>query len=85
MYLGFERRTKPRERIVAPAVIWRDDPYSIIICDVRDASRAGAGLLLPDNVSAVPADFDLTFDRVTHRCTAVWQHTDRMGLKFKLT
>jgi hypothetical protein len=83
MYLGPERRTNPREKITTQAVIWRDDPYSIVICTVRDASPAGAGLLLPDSISPLPPDFDLTFDRVTHRSVAVWQYPGRMGVRFE--
>jgi hypothetical protein len=83
MYLGAERRAKPRDRIATQGVIWRDDPYSIVICTVRDASPAGAGLLLPDSVSPLPPDFALTFDRVTRRSVAVWQHTGRMGVRFE--
>jgi hypothetical protein len=83
MYLGLERRAYPREKITTQAVIWRDDPYSIIICTVRDASPAGAGLVLPDRVSPIPPDFDLTFDRGTRRSVAVWQHPGRMGVRFE--
>ena len=84
MYLGDERRACRRDRITTQGVIWRDDPYSIVLCTVRDGSPAGAGLLLlPDSVNPLPAEFDLTFDRVTHHCVAVWQHLSRMGLKFK--
>jgi hypothetical protein len=83
MYLGVERRINPRDQFTTQGVIWRDDPYSIVLCTVRDASPAGAGLLLPNSVRPIPAEFDLTFDRVTRRCAVVWQHLGRMGLKFK--
>jgi PilZ domain len=85
MYVGAERRMNPRDWINRKGVIWRDDPYSIVICTVRDVSREGAGLSLPDGVSPLPAEFDLTFDRVTRRCIVVWQHLDRMGVKFRPT
>jgi hypothetical protein len=84
MYLGPERRTNPRDRITTEAVIWRDR-YSIVKCRVRDVSPAGAGLSLPDSASPLPAEFALTFDRVTRRCAVVWQHLGRMGLKFEPT
>jgi hypothetical protein len=83
MYQGVERRKNPRNRITTTGVIWRDDPYSIVICSLRDMSPAGAGLVLPDRVSPLPPEFDLTFDRVTRHCIAVWQHVGRMGLKFE--
>jgi hypothetical protein len=83
MYLGAERRANPRERITTQGVIWRDDPCSIVLCTVRDMSPAGAGLLLPDSVSPRYPEFDLTFDRVTRPCIAVWRHLGRMGVKFK--
>jgi hypothetical protein len=85
MYAGPERRTNPREGISAQAVIWRDDPYSIVICTVQDASPAGAGLLLPDRVNPLPPDFALTFDRTTRRSVAVWHHSGRMGVRFEPT
>jgi hypothetical protein len=81
MYLGPERRMNPRHRINTEAVIWRDR-YSIVLCAVRDKSPAGAGLVLPDTVGDLPEEFALTFDRVTHRCVAVWRHLGRAGLKF---
>jgi hypothetical protein len=81
MYLGPERRMNPRDRITAEAVIWRDK-YSIVLCAVRDKSPVGAGLLLPDTVRDLPQEFALTFDRVTHRCVAVWRHLGRVGLRF---
>jgi hypothetical protein len=84
MYLGAERRASPRDRIAAQAVIRRDDPYSIFICTVRDASPAGAGLTLPNNVCPLPPEFDLTFNGATRHCIFVWQHPGRMGLKFKV-
>jgi hypothetical protein len=82
MYLGIERRANPRNLITTQGVIWRDDPYSIVLCTVLDVSPAGAGLLLPASVSPIPPEFDLTFDRVTYRCIALWQRRDRMGLRF---
>jgi hypothetical protein len=82
MYLGPERRMNSRDRITTEAVIWVDR-YAIVLCAVRDKSPAGAGLVLPDTVRPLPEEFDLTFDRVTHRCVAVWRHDGRMGLKFK--
>jgi hypothetical protein len=85
MYLGPERRMNSRHQITTQGVIWRDDPYSIVICTVRDMSPTGAGLVLPDGVRPLPAEFDLTFDRVTRHCTAVWRQIGRMGLKFKST
>jgi hypothetical protein len=85
MYAGPERRAHPRDQITTPAVVWRDDPYSIVICTVRDVSPAGAGLLLPDRVGPIPPDFALTFDRVTRHCVAVWQHSGRMGVRFEPT
>jgi hypothetical protein len=73
-----------RDGITTQGVIWRDG-YSVVLCTVRDASPAGAGLSLPDDVSPLPTDFALTFDRVTRRCVAVWQHSGRMGVRFEPT
>jgi hypothetical protein len=69
--------------MLTQAVLWRHDPYSIVICTVRDMSLVGAGLLLPDGVSPRYLEFALTFDRVPRRCVAVWRHLGRMGLKFE--
>jgi hypothetical protein len=85
MYFGPERRANPRDEIAAQAVIWRDDPYSIVICTVQDASPAGAGLLLPDRGNPLPPHFALTFDRTTRPSVAVWQHSGRMGVRFEPT
>ena len=84
MYVGPERRANPRELITTQAVIWRDDAYSIVLCTMRDLSPAGAGLFLPDR-GPLAADFDLTFNRVTRHSVAVWQHSDRMGVRFEPT
>jgi hypothetical protein len=82
MYRGAERRANLRDRINKQAVIWRNG-HSVVLCTVRDGSPAGVGLLLPDSVSPLPAEFALTFDRVTRRCVAVWQHSGRMGVRFE--
>ena len=63
-------------------MIWRGR-YSIVSCVVRDFSPAGAGLVLSDRIRSLPPEFDLTIDRVTHRCIAVWRERNRMGLKFQ--
>jgi hypothetical protein len=83
MYLGPEQRMNSRDQITTQGVIWRDDPYSIVICTVRDMSPAGVGLLLPDLARPLPAQFDLTFDRITRQCIAVWRQPGRLGLQFK--
>jgi hypothetical protein len=84
MYLGSERRANSRDQVSKQAVIWRDG-YSVVLCTVRDVSPAGAGLILPDNLSSLPANFALTFDSVTRRCVAVWQDAARMGVRFEPT
>jgi hypothetical protein len=82
MHQGAERRVNPRDRIATEAMIWRGR-FSIVPCVVRDLSPAGVGLVLSDSVRPLPPEFDLTVDRVTHRCIAVWRQRNRMGLKFK--
>jgi hypothetical protein len=82
MHQGAERRLNARNRIATEAMIWRGR-YSIVSCVVRDLSPAGAGLVLSDRIRSLPPEFDLTIDRVTHRCIAVWRERNRMGLKFK--
>jgi PilZ domain len=83
IYFGPERRANPRDQITTPAVVRDDGPYSIFICKVRDASPAGAGLTLPNNLSPLPPEFDLTFKDATRHCIVVWQQRGRLGLKFK--
>jgi hypothetical protein len=83
MYRGVERRINPRHGSAAAGVIWLEG-RSLVECTVRDFSPAGAGLLLPDAIS-LPAEFDLTFDRATRHCIAVWRCLGRMGVKFKST
>jgi hypothetical protein len=82
MHQGAERRVNPRDRIATEGMIWRGR-FSIVPCVVRDLSPAGVGLVLSDSVRPLPPEFDLTVDRVTHRCIAVWRQRNRMGLKFK--
>jgi hypothetical protein len=48
-------------------------------------SLEGAGLLLPDSVGPLPAEFDLTFDHATSHCVTVWRQLGRMGVKLKST
>ena len=79
-YQGVERRINSRHLVAIPGAILmgRDSPVD---CTVRDLSATGIGLLLPDR-APLPVEFDLTFNRVTSHCVAVWRHTERMGLKF---
>ena len=79
-YQGVERRINSRHLVAIPGAILmgRDSPVD---CTVRDLSATGIGLLLPDR-APLPVEFDLTFNRVTSHCVAVWRHTERMGLQF---
>jgi PilZ domain len=81
MYRGFEQRRSPRHRSPKAAVILRGRGGGVE-CTIRDFSRSGAGLLLPDAVT-LPKEFDLTFDRTTRHCVVAWQQHDRAGLRFK--
>jgi hypothetical protein len=80
MYQGAERRMTPRHRSPASGLIWLEG-HSRVECTVRDFSPAGAGLLI--NTVALPNEFDLTFDRATRHCVALWRQPGRLGLKFK--
>jgi hypothetical protein len=82
MYIGPERRANPRDWMIRQGVIWRDR-NSVVLCAVRDMSWVGAGLVLPDSASPLPAEFALTFDRVTRRCSPVWRQISRAGVKFE--
>jgi PilZ domain len=82
-YRGVERRINPRHLVRVSGALLREHD-SLVDCTVRDFSPAGVGLWLPDTVS-VPAEVDLTFNHLTRRCTTVWRHSERMGLKFKST
>jgi hypothetical protein len=82
-YRGVERRINPRHLVRVSGALSREHD-SLVDCTVRDFSPAGVGLWLPDTVS-VAAEVDLTFNHLTRRCTTVWRHSERMGLKFKST
>ena len=75
-----ERRINSRHLVRIPGVILRGRDLHVD-CTVRDLSAAGIGLLLPHRIP-LPVEFELTFNRVTSHCVAVWRHTERMGLKF---
>jgi PilZ domain len=79
-YQGVERRINQRHLVRIPSAILMERD-SAVDCTVRDLSATGIGLLLPDTVS-LPAEIDLTFNRVTSHCKTVWRHTERIGLKF---
>jgi hypothetical protein len=55
MYLGAEGRANPRERITTQGVICRDDPYSIVICSLRDMSPAKMGTQASTALIVYPA------------------------------
>jgi hypothetical protein len=76
-----QRRLSQRDRVDADGVIWLEG-RSRVKCLVRDLSRFGVGLVLHATVS-LPAEFDLTFDRVTRRYVTVWRWYNRMGVKLK--
>jgi PilZ domain len=81
MYRGAEQRKSPRDRTPRAGLILRQRDRGLE-CTIRDLSSAGAGLLLPDDVT-LPREFDLTFDRTTRRCVVAWRQRDRIGLRFK--
>jgi hypothetical protein len=70
------RHQSPRAGVI---LLERD---ALIECTVRDFSPAGAGLLLPEDVT-LPKEFGLTFDHTTRHCVTMWRKRDRLGLKFK--
>ena len=81
-YHGIERRKNSRRpaRAASGVVLLALD--ALVECSVRDFSPAGVGLSLPEAVS-LPIEFDLSFNHTCQRCTTVWRHTERMGVKFK--
>jgi hypothetical protein len=83
MYQGLERRMNPRHLSARTGVILLEQD-SLIACEVRDFSPAGAGLSLLSDVT-LPPQFDLTFDSATRHCLTVWRLDDRIGLKFRST
>ena len=80
-YRGVERRMTPRHQPPKTGVILLEQAFRVE-CMVRDLSRVGAGLLLPDPRN-LPDDFYLTFDFAVRRCAAVWRRPDRIGVRFK--
>jgi hypothetical protein len=80
-YRVVERRMTPRHQGPRAGVILLERAFRAE-CMIRDVSPAGVGLLVPDTI-ILPDDFYLTFDYVVRRCTTVWRHIDRIGVKFK--
>ncbi len=76
-----ERREDQRHRVLKAGKIFINDGRSVIDCCVRNVSEAGAMLSL--DALAVPAEFDLLVDGVTHHCAVIWRRPDRIGVSFE--
>jgi hypothetical protein len=81
-YQGVERKKISRHLAHAAAGVILLESDALIECAVKDFSPAGVGLALPEAVF-LPTEFDLSFNHTNQRCTTVWRHTERMGVKFK--
>jgi hypothetical protein len=76
-----ERRADQRRRMFKAGKIYINEGRSVIDCTVRNVS--GTGALISVLASAVPPEFDLLLDGMTHRCNVVWRTPDRLGVKFQ--
>ena len=77
-----ERRTRARDRVQMAAQIVFDGGASLLSCNLRNISEAGACLMVA-NASAVPEEFELQTDGGRRPCEVVWRQADRVGIRFR--
>jgi hypothetical protein len=80
----FERRSKGRTIINRDALLFFTGQHDVFPCRVRDATNAGAGIML-NGLNIVPSEFGISFDRfrTMRRCRLVWRDGDFVGGRFE--
>ena len=74
-----EPRRLPRRRTLKNGRIVFNNRNSTIDCTVRNLSKDGALLLLP-NVVGIPDDFELHINGVSHATHVVWRSNGQLGV-----
>lgn len=79
-----DRRAVKRTRVLRCAKIIVPRRSPVIYCTVQNITGGGACLKLA-NTSAVPQNFDLTFEagRTRRSCLVVWRTDDTLGVMFE--
>jgi hypothetical protein len=76
-----EKRTTERRRTLRAGKIVLNEGSSVIDCTVRNTSKTGAQIGVPNAVT-VPEEFELRWDGNAQRCIVIWRKPDRIGVKF---
>ena len=74
-----ESRQSPRRRTLKNGRIVFNSRNSTIDCTVRNLSKNGALLLLP-NIAGIPDDFELHIDGESHATHVVWRSHGQLGV-----
>jgi hypothetical protein len=79
-----ERRHNLRARMLRAGKIVFNNKSSVIDCMVRNLSRNGACLLVP-NVIGVPSTFELLIEGedASRPCKMIWNNQHRIGIEFR--
>jgi PilZ domain len=79
-----ERRHSLRARMLRAGKIVFNNKSSVIDCMVRNLSRSGACLLVP-NVIGVPSTFELLIEGedASRPCKMIWNDRNRIGIEFQ--
>jgi PilZ domain len=79
-----ERRHILRTRMLRAGKIVFNNKSSVIDCMVRNLSRTGACLLVP-NVIGVPSTFELLIEGelASRPCQMIWNNQNRIGIEFR--
>jgi PilZ domain len=79
-----EHRHSLRTRMLRAGKIVFNNKSSVIDCMVRNLSRTGACLLVP-NVIGVPSTFELLIEGelASRPCKMIWNNQNRIGIEFR--
>lgn len=77
-----ERRQFPRKRVLMSGKIIFNNGYSTLSCQIRNASKEGMGLRIP-NTQGIPKHVRILVDRDQSKFNAdvIWRTTDSLGIR----
>jgi hypothetical protein len=75
------KRIGDRRRTLKAGKIVFNRGGSVIDCTMRNVSKPGATLCLPNAVT-VPQKFELRWGDNVRRCTVIWRKMGRLGVRF---
>ncbi len=78
-----EQRAAPRLRVLKGAKIIFHNRSSVLDCTVRNMSKSGCLVLMPDT-TPVPDSFTLQTlpEKAERACEVAWRNKDQMGVRF---